>query len=86
VDGGQIIALVSIGATVLLTILGGVFKVLLGRIAKFATDLELAKKTIEEKKETIALLREQISEYRITAVIQNRFFESLPPRKSTSGD
>jgi hypothetical protein len=84
-DGGQVIALISVVATVVLAVLGGVFKYLLGRIRDLTTSLEVAGKTIENKSETITVLQRQVDKYEITADLQEKFFGSLPPRKP-SGD
>jgi len=89
VDGGLLGVLVGVGATAVLASVGWAIRRHLDRLQATITGLtskmELAQKTIENKDETIAVLRQQVSEYKIIGQIQDRFFGSLPPRDS-SGD
>jgi hypothetical protein len=55
----------------LTVILGGIIRYLLGR-------LSIADALVDTKQETIEEQRRQLSEYKITAQIQDRFFSQLP--------
>lgn len=72
VDASSIIALISVTATLLTAVLGGTVKYLLGK-------LTVAEALVDAKQETIEELRRQLSEHRITAQIQDKFFSRLPP-------
>jgi len=77
-DPGAVIALISIVAAVLLAVVGGVIKYLLGQVTEAKQKQELAEKTADVKQETIEELRRQVSEQRIVAQLQEKFFSSLP--------
>lgn len=74
-DAGSIIALISVVSALLTTVLGGTVRYLLGKLA-------VAEALVDAKQETIEELRRQLSEHRITAQIQDRFFSALPPGAS----
>lgn len=71
-DASAVIALISSILGVVLLVSGGVIKYLLGR-------LSVAETLVDTKQETIEEQRRQLSEYRITAKLQERFFSQLPP-------
>jgi uncharacterized membrane protein YdjX (TVP38/TMEM64 family) len=70
-DPGSIIALIGVVATLVTAILGGIIRYLLNRLA-------VAEALVDAKQETIEEQRRQLSEYKITAQIQDRFFSQLP--------
>lgn len=74
-DASSIIALISVVAALLTTVLGGTVRYLLGKLA-------VAEALVDAKQETIEELRRQLSEHRITAQIQDRFFSQLPSGSS----
>jgi uncharacterized membrane protein YhiD involved in acid resistance len=90
-DAGAIIALISVVATLLTVILGGIIRYLVNKIErqenKFEAKLELAERTADAKQETIDELRRQVDRLEITAVIQDRLLGRLPQQlPPPSGD
>lgn len=68
---GEILTLVSIVSVILLTIVGGIIRHLLGKLA-------VAEALVDAKQETIEELRRQNDRLEITAQIQDKFFSALP--------
>lgn len=78
-DGGLLGSLVTVGA-------GAIGAPIWWAFRRLFTKIDLLEKTLEAKNESIQLLREQVSEQRITAQLQDRFFSQLPPKQKPSGD
>lgn len=77
-DDSAIIALISVVASLLTVILGGIIRHLL-------TKLAAAESLLGSKNETISELRRQVDRLEITAQIQDRVLGALPRPEQQSG-
>jgi hypothetical protein len=76
-DAGAIVAIAMGGVTILGLVVGFVER----RFTRLSTKIDILEKANDDKDVTIADLRSQRDELRVTGLILDRFLNGLPPPK-----